>query len=391
MEDFYMDQRTLHLPAGFVGAVFLVLVSGCDKKPAPTVPSPPQAGFITIKPQSVSWTTQLPGRTVAEMTADVRPQVNGVILKRLFTEGDDVTAGEQLYQIDASTYQASYDTARATLAYDQAALTTARIKAQRYKPLAAAKAISQQDYDDASAGAAEAVAQVASARASVEQAQINLIYTKVLSPISGHIGASSVTPGALVTASQTTVLATVTQLDPIYVDVEEPSTMRLQLQQGFANGDIKKDANGDVPVGLQLEDGSLYKLPGALQFTEVTVDENTGTVLLRATFRNPDHFLLPGMYVHAVLAQGVHQNGIVVPQQAVSHNTHGDATVLLVGAGNKVLLQIIETGAAVNNQWVVTSGLKAGDRVIIDGLTGLDPGMAVTPVAEAAPAITASN
>jgi membrane fusion protein (multidrug efflux system) len=367
-----------------------MFVSGCDKK-SPPPPPPAQVGFITIKPQPVSWTTQLPGRTDAEMTADVRPQVSGLILKRLFTEGDEVTTGQQLYQIDPATYQASYDTALATLAYDQAALMTARIKARRYKPLAAAQAISQQDYDDAAAGAAEAVANVASARASVEQALINLNYTKVRSPISGHIGASSVTPGALVTASQTTVLATVTQLDPIYVDVEEPSTMRLQLQQGFVNGSLKKDASGDVPVGLQLEDGSMYNLKGALQFTEVTVDESTGTVLLRATFANPDHFLLPGMYVHAVLSQGVHQNGIVVPQQAVSHNTHGDATVLVVGGNNIVSLQIIQTGAAVDNQWVVTSGLKAGDRVILDGLTGLDPGVKVTPVAEAAPSITNSN
>jgi membrane fusion protein (multidrug efflux system) len=369
----------------------LIFISACDKKSPPPAPPLAQVGFITIKPQPVSWTTQLPGRTDAEMTADVRPQVSGLILKRLFTEGDEVTAGQQLYQIDPATYRASYDTALATLAYDQAALTTARIKAQRYKPLAAAQAISKQDYDDAAASAAETVANVASARASVEQAQINLNYTRVLSPIFGHIGASSVTPGALVTANQTTVLATVTQLDPIYVDVEEPSTMRLELQQGFANGNMKKDANGDVPVGLQLEDGSMYNLMGALQFTEVTVDESTGTVLLRATFPNPDHFLLPGMYVRAVLSQGVHENGIVVPQQAVSHNTHGDATVLLVGAGNKVFLQIIQTGAVVDNQWVVTSGLKAGDRVIIDGLTGLDPGVTVTPVAEAAPAITASN
>ncbi len=370
-------------------AIF-VLLPGCEKKSPPAAPPPVQVGVIIIKPQPVSWTTQLPGRTVAEMTADVRPQVSGLILKRLFTEGDEVAAGQQLYQIDPATYQASYDTALATLAYDQAALTTARIKAERYRPLAAAQAISQQDYDDAAAGAAEAVANVASARASVEQAQINLDYTKVRAPISGHIGASSVTPGALVTADQTTVLATVTHLNPIYVDVEEPSTLRLQLEQGFANGNMKKDASGDVPVGLELEDGSMYKSIGALQFTEVTVDESTGTVLLRATFPNPDHFLLPGMYVHAVLSQGVHQNGIVVPQQAVSHNTRGDATVLLVGGGDKVVLQIIQTGAVVDNQWVVTSGLKAGDRVIMDGLTGLDPGDTVTPVPEAAPAITAS-
>ena len=386
-----MNQRTSSHLTYVLCAAVLIFIAGCDKKSSAPAPAPAQVGFITIKQQPVSWTTQLPGRTNAEMTADVRPQVSGLILKRLFTEGDEVTAGQQLYQIDSATYRASYDTALATLAYDQAALTTARIKAQRYKPLAAAQAISQQDYDDAAAGAAEAVANDASARASVEQALINLNYTRVVAPISGHIGASSVTPGALVTASQTTVLATVTQLDPIYVDVEEPSTMRLQLQQGFANGNMKKDAGGGVPVGLQLEDGSMYNLKGALQFTEVTVDESTGTVLLRATFPNPDHFLLPGMYVHAVLSQGVHQNGIVVPQQAVSHNTHGDATVLLVGGGNKVLLQVIQTGATVNNQWVVKSGLKAGDRVIMDGLTGLEPGVTVSPVAEAAPAIMASN
>jgi membrane fusion protein (multidrug efflux system) len=386
-----MNTRSSRYLIGLVSAALLIVISGCGKKAAPPAPAPPQVGFITITPQPVSWTTQLPGRTDAEMTADVRPQVSGIILKRLFTEGSDVTAGQQLYQIDPATYQASYDTALATLAYDQAALITARIKAERYKPLAAAQAISKQDYDDAVAGAGEAVANVASARASVEQAQINLNYTKVISPISGHIGASSVTPGALVTASQTTVLATVTQLDPIYVDVEEPSTLRLQLQVGFANGNMAKDANGDVPVALQLEDGSMYNLKGALQFTEVTEDESTGTVLLRATFPNPDHFLLPGMYVHAVLSQGVRQNGIVVPQQAVSHNTHGDATVILLGSGNKAVLQIIQTGAVVDNQWVVTSGLKAGDRVIIDGLTGLHPGATVTPVAEAAPSITPSN
>jgi membrane fusion protein (multidrug efflux system) len=386
-----MNTRSSKYLIGLVSAALLIIISGCGKKAAPPAPAPPQVGFITITPQPVSWTTQLPGRTDAEMTADVRPQVSGIILKRLFTEGSDVTAGQQLYQIDPATYQASYDTALATLAYDQAALITARIKAERYKPLAAAQAISKQDYDDAVAGAGEAVANVASARASVEQAQINLNYTKVISPISGHIGASSVTPGALVTASQTTVLATVTQLDPIYVDVEEPSTLRLQLQVGFANGNMAKDANGDVPVALELEDGSMYNLKGALQFTEVTEDESTGTVLLRATFPNPDHFLLPGMYVHAVLSQGVRQNGIVVPQQAVSHNTHGDATVILLGGGNKAVLQIIQTGAVVDNQWVVTSGLKAGDRVIIDGLTGLHPGATVTPVAEAAPSITPSN
>jgi membrane fusion protein (multidrug efflux system) len=369
----------------------LAALSGCDKKSAAAAPPPQQVGVITITPQPVRWNVQLPGRTQSVMTADVRPQVSGVILQRLFTEGTDVTAGQQLYQIDPATYQASYDTALATLAHDQAALATARIQAQRYKPLVAAQAISKQTYDDAVAAAAEANADVASARAAVEQAQINLDYTKVRAPISGHIGASSVTPGALVTAAQTSVLATVTQLDPIYVDVEEPSTLRLRLQQGFANGQLKEDADGAVPVGLELEDGTMYKSAGKLQFTEVTEDESTGTVLLRAIFPNPDHFLLPGMYVHAVLSQAIHQNGIVVPQQAVAHNTHGDATVLLLGPDNKLVEQIIVTGASINNQWVVTSGLKGGDKVVVDGLNSVQAGVVVTPVAEPAPPLAAAN
>jgi membrane fusion protein (multidrug efflux system) len=308
-----------------------------------------------------------------------------VILKRLFTEGGDVTAGEPLYQIDPATYQATYDSANATLAYDIAALATAKAKAARYAPLASAQAVSEQDYDDAHAAALEAQATVAEARASLEQARINLQYTKVLSPISGTISASSVTPGALVTAEQTTALATVTQLDPIYVDLNESSTTWLRLKQEMDAGQLHTEGANAAKITLTLEDGSTYALPGQLQFSEVQVDEGTGTVLVRALFPNPQHLLLPGMYVHAELQEGVNPNGILVPQQALSRNTHGDATVLVVGDGNKVTQRVIQTGPAVGSEWIVTGGLQRGERVIVDGLLKAQPGMTVVPVPETAP------
>ena len=336
--------------------------------------------MVTVHPEPVESTTDLPGRTSAVLTSDVRPQVSGVILKRLFTEGSEVTEGQQLYQIDPATYQASYDSAVATLAHNEAALADANAKAARYKPLAAAQAVSKQDYDDAAASAREAQADIASARASIEQARINLNYTKVLSPISGRIGRSSVTPGALVTANQTTALATVTELDPIYVDVNESSTTLLRFRQELAAQEIESGGDGAAKVTLKLEDGSSYPLPGKLQFAEVTVNAGTGTVLLRALFPNPQRLLLPGMYVHAELQEGVNRDGILVPQQAVSRNPHGDAVVLVVGDGNKAEPRILATGPAVGDQWVVTGGLKAGERVIVDGLQKVRPGTTVQPV-----------
>lgn len=362
----------------------LSLLAGCGKKDAASAPPPPPVGVVTIQAQPVLRTTDLPGRTSAVMTADIRPQVSGVILKRLFVEGGDVQAGQQLYQIDPAPYQATYDSAVATLKHDQAQLTTDQAQATRYKPLAAAQAVSQQDYDNAVAAVQEDEANIASAKASIESAQINLQYTKMFSPISGTIGASSVTPGALVTADQTTVLATVTQLDPIYVDLNESSTTWLRLKQEMQAGQLETTADGSVKVTLTLEDGSTYSQPGKMQFSEVNVDQTTGTVLVRAIFPNPNHLLLPGMYVHAKLDEGVNKNGILVPQQAVSHNTHGDATVLVIDAKNIVSQKIITVSGNAGNDWIVTSGLQPGDKVIVDGLLNAMPGQPVSPTDETA-------
>lgn len=364
--------------------VALLLVSGCSKKPARQAASPPQVGMIVVHTQPVARTTDLPGRTTAVMTSEIRPQVSGVVLKRLFVEGSDVKAGQQLYQIDPAPYQASYDSAVATLEHDEAALATDQAKAARYKPLAAAQAISQQDYDDAVAAVLEDKANIASAKAAIEQAEINLQYTKVYAPISGTIGASTVTPGALVTADQTTALDTITQLDPIYVDLNESTTTWLRLKKEADAGQLQTAGDGAAKVSLLLEDGSTYPLTGEMQFAEVNVDETTGTVLVRALFPNPNHLLLPGMYVHAELEEGVNMNGILIPQQAVSYNTHGDATVLLVGPGNKVMLRIIQVSGDLDNNWIVSGGLKPGDKVIVDGLQMAIPGQIVSPVDETA-------
>jgi membrane fusion protein (multidrug efflux system) len=356
----------------------LPTVAACDRKPAPPkAPLPAQVGFVVVKHEVVVLTTELPGRTDAFLTADVRPQVNGVVTRRIFTEGADVRLGQQLYQIDPATYKATYDSAMATLQYDRAALVTARAKAARYKSLAAAQAVSRQDYDDAVAASGEAVANIATAMASIEQANINLAYTKVMAPIAGRIGRSSVTPGALVTASQTTSLATITQLDPIYVDVTQSAGTLLRLKQELAAGQVQRTGPGQAKVTLLLEDGSPYGTPGTLQFSEVNVDQGTGTVALRAIFPNHDHMLLPGLYVRAQLHEGTNANAILVPQQAVSRNSHGDGTVMLVGPGNKAVLRIVQTTRAIGASWLVTGGLTVGDKVIVDGLQQLRPGMAV--------------
>ncbi len=377
-----MKTHKSHRYGCFLAIVILVtpLLAGCDKTPAKQDMPPPQAGYITIKPQSVLRTTELAGRTNPIMSSDVRPQVNGVIQKRLFTEGSEVKEGEQLYQIDPAPYQATYDSAVATLTRNEAALVTANAKAERYKPLSVAKAVSTQDYDDAVATAKEAEADIASAKAAIETARINLQYTKVLAPISGHIGRSSVTPGALVTANQTTSLATVTALDPIYVDMNQAVAVLLRLRRELENGEIEAAGHGGAKVTLKLEDGTDYDQTGELQFSEVTVDAGTGTVLLRAIFPNPKHILLPGMFVRAVIQEGINKNGILVPQQAVSRNTHGDAIVYVLGEDNKVALRTIKADQAMDDKWIVTDGLKAGERVIVDGLQSIHPGTLVHPV-----------
>jgi len=371
--------RALRIVLPLLLTLSAVAIAGCGKKLAAQAPpaAPVQVGVVTLKPQAVALSTELPGRTTAFLTADVRPQVSGLVNKRIFIEGADVKAGEPLYQIDPATYQAAYDSAVATLAHNQAALATARAKSARYKPLAAAQAVSRQDYDDAVATAGEAAADIGTARASIEQARINLVYTRVTAPIGGRIGRSSITPGALVTANQTTALATVTQLDPIYVDVTQPATTLLRLRRELADGKLQTAGPNQAKVELVLEDGSKYPVEGTLQFSEVTVDQGTGTVVLRAIFPNPDHSLLPGLYVRERLQEGVNDQGLLVPQQGVSHNTHGDATVLVVDTDNKAALKIVQASRAVGDKWLVTGGLAAGDKVIVEGLQKVRPGAVV--------------
>ena len=320
---------------------------------------------VTLKAAPVPITTELPGRVAAFRVADVRPQVNGIILKRLFTEGSEVTAGQQLYQIDPATYQATYDSASATL-------MSAHAQARRYKLLAASNAVSKQDYDNALAADLRA-------KADVETAHINLVYTKVLSPISGRISRSAVTEGALVTANQPTALATVQQLDTVYVDVAQPSSTLLRLKREAAAGQLQMNSAGQTPVRLRLEDGSDYAASGTLQFSEVTVDEGTGSVTLRAVFSNPQRLLLPGMFVREEIEEGVRRDALLVPQLGVSHNQKGDATALVVGSDNVVQLRILEVDRAIGDEWLVTGGVRAGDRVIVEGLQLAQPGGKVDP------------
>ncbi len=358
-----------------------ILVAGCERAPAAKpAPQPAEVGVIAVHPVPVQRTTELPGRTTAVTTSDVRPQITGVILRRLFTEGSDVKEGQQLYEIDPRLYKAALDQAMAQRAQDQAQVEAAQLDLNRFQQLSVREFATRQQVDNQRATVNRLKAAIAADTAAIETAQINLSYTKVFSPISGRIGHSTLTPGALVTANQAAALATITQLDPIYVDVSQSAATLLRLNRELAAGQLESGGDGAAKVTLKLEDGSTYPLPGKLQFAEVNVSEGTGTVMLRAIFPNPQHLLLPGMYVHAALIEGVNRDGILVPQQAVSRNTHGDATVLLVGKGGKAELRIVETGPAIGDQWVVIAGLKAGDRVIVDNLQNVRPGAMVRPV-----------
>lgn len=372
---------------GFLALGLLVaLLAGCNQSQANVATrqqqqtEAPQVGVLTLRAREIQQSTELPGRTSAVLTSEVRPQVNGVVLKRLFTEGSEVTEGQQLYQIDQAPYKAAYDTAVAALNKSNAALATDQAKALRYKKLIESEMVSRQDYDDVVATARQAQADIESAKASVEQARINLGYTKVFAPISGRIGHSTVTPGALVTQNQTTALATVTKLDPMYVDLNQSAAILLRLRKEMDAGELESAPGGAAKVTLKLEDGSIYPYTGTLKFTEVTVDQGTGTVLLRALFPNPRHLLMPGMYVHAVIQEGVNRNGLTVPQKAVSRNTRDEATVLVLGEKNTVSVRVIQTGPALGDQWIVTSGLQTGDKVLVDGLQNVRPGMVVRPV-----------
>ncbi|WP_374592362.1 efflux RND transporter periplasmic adaptor subunit [Aquabacterium sp.] len=352
------------------------LLSACgDHNAAAAAPAAaPTVGVLRLAPSSVRLTTELSGRTAPYQVAEVRPQVEGIIKSRLFTEGGDVKAGQALYQIDAAKYEADANSAKAALAKAQANLTTAALKAQRYGELAGIDAVSKQANDDAQAALKQAQADVASAQAALRTAQINLDYTRVNAPISGRIGRSSVTPGALVTANQATTLATIQQLDPIYVDVTQSSSELLRLQNALASGQLKRSTQTQAKVKLLLEDGSTYPLDGKLEFSEVTVDPSTGTVTLRATFPNPKHLLLPGMYVRAVVEEGESEQALLVPQKAVSRDAKGNATALVLGDDGKVQARTLQAARSVGDQWLVTAGLQAGDRVIVEGLQKVRPG-----------------
>ncbi len=351
-----------------VAAVPLCTVglAGCTNKKQVAPPPPPVTVKVTtLMPQTVSLTTDLPGRTVAYRVAEIRPQVSGVVQKRMFKEGSDVKEGQQLYQIDPALYQAAYDSA-------VAAAESSKLQVQRYKPLAEVNAVSKQDYDNA-------VAIAAQNKASADTARINLVYTRLLSPISGRIGRSLVTEGALVTANQAASLATVQQLDPIYVDVTQPSTVLLRLRRELAAGELVRTGGNEAEVSLILEDGSPYKQRGKLLFAEVQVDQTTGSVTLRALFPNPDKLLLPGMFVREQIEEGRRRDALLVPQVAVTHNQRGDPTAMVVNSDNKVELRSLVTERAIGDKWLVTQGLKAGERVIVEGLQFAKPGASVQP------------
>lgn len=350
----------------------------CGRHSEPPQPPKPAVTVVTLHATRVSLTTQLPGRVSAYRIAEVRPQVNGLILKRLFTEGDRVTEGQQLYQIDPAPYQAALASAQASLARARAAVEASKLTVERYKSLVEARAVSRQDYDNAVAKLQQDEADVAASDAAVRTAAINLAYTKVYSPISGRTGRSSVTEGALVTADQASSLLTVTQLDPVYVDLTQPSTTVVRFKRELAAGDIRSAGGNKAPAKLLLEDGSPYDCPGALQFSEVTVDQGTGSVTLRAIFPNASDLLLPGMFVRATIEEGVRESAIVAPQRGITHAPDGTATALVVGADNKVEKRTIELDRALADQWVVRRGLVAGDRLVVGGFQKLKPGMQVT-------------
>ncbi len=345
----------------------ILLLAACDQTSSSQPPSQTtEVGVVTLKSSPVTLFTQLPGRTTAVRTAEVRPQVSGIILKRWFTEGSEVKAGQPLYQIDPASYQASYDKALATY-------TNATRLTKRYQPLAAVHAVSGQTYDDALAAEKEA-------KADLETARVNLNYTQVRAPISGHIGRSLFTEGALVTNGQTSYLTTIQQLDPIYVDVNESSQDLLQQRRALASGKLEKAGDNAATVKLVLEDGSAYAEEGKLAFSEVTVDESTGSVTMRAAFPNPHNELLPGMFVHASFPQGIEQQGILVPQEAILHDTKGKPYVLVVSQDNTVVQTSVTTGQMIKETWLVRSGLQAGDRVIVSGLQQVRNGSKVNAV-----------
>ena len=365
----------------FFGAL---LSGGCGGKQQPPLPAVPEVATVTVAQEQVVLTTELPGRTSPYRIAEIRPQVNGLIQKRLFTEGSDVQAGQVLYQIDPSPFKAVLDNATAALGKAEANLPPIQLRADRYKEALADKAVSQQDFDDANAALKQAEAEIRFWKATVETAGINLGYARVTSPISGRIGKSTVTDGAIVTAYQPMALASIQQLNPIYVDVPQSTNEVLRLRRRLEEGQINHSGKNLNKVQLILGDGTPYPLEGTLQFRDITVDPTTGSVILRVVFPNPDGILLPGMFVQAVVKEGVNEKAILIPQQAVSRDPKGNPLALIVDAAGKVEQRMLTLDRAMGDQWLVTSGLAPGDRVIVEGIQKVRPGAPVKEVRFAA-------
>jgi membrane fusion protein (multidrug efflux system) len=373
-----------------VPLALVLLLSACDEAPPPPRMGPPEVTVVTLQSQPVRLTRELPGRTRAFLIAEVRPQVDGIVARQLFTEGSLVEAGEPLYQLDDATYRAAYESARASLARAEAALEVARLAAERSKELIRTNAISRQERENAVAALDQAEADVGVARAAVESSRVVLGYARITSPISGRIGRSSVTQGALVTANQPEPLATVQQFDPIYVDLTQSSSELLALRNDLSAGRVA--TTSDVPVTVLTENGQRYEQPGTLKFADVTVDPSTGSFALRVLVPNPDHLLLPGMYVRAVITPAVIQGGVLVPQQGITRDPKGNATAMVVGAEGTVERRAVEVSRTIGDQWLVEAGLAAGDRVVIAGLQKIQPGMPVRVTEDgAAPSGPASD
>ncbi|QGY32995.1 efflux RND transporter periplasmic adaptor subunit [Pantoea cypripedii] len=368
-------------PLALLCAFTILSLTGCDNSSGKNAQAQeaPEVQVLTLHTQSLAVSTELPGRTSAFRVAEVRPQVSGIILKRAFTEGSDVVAGQTLYQIDPAPFRASFDNAKAAVSQAEANARIAQVTLNRYRSLSGTHYISRQDYDQAEATAAQTRAAVEAASAAQETARINLAWSTITSPISGRIGRSSVTEGALVQNAQTDALATVQQLDPMYVDVTQSSEDFLRLQQELASGKLRQNA-GKAVVSVILGNGAVYPRTGTLAFSDVTVDQTTGSITLRAIVPNPDHALLPGMFVRARLDEGTDPQALLIPQQAVTRTPRGDATTLVVGSDNKVEVRTISVSQAEGDKWRVNGGLQAGERVIVSGIQRAQPGMTVKPV-----------
>ncbi|WP_077288236.1 efflux RND transporter periplasmic adaptor subunit [Cognaticolwellia aestuarii] len=359
-----------------------VVLTGCDVVAEQAKPSAPQAtpvGVLTLKSQSITLKKELPGRVNAFQIAEIRPQVSGIVQSRLFVEGKEVEQGQALYQINPAVFEAELAASEAAVARAEASIASSKSKATRYSELLKINAVSQQDFDEADAAYKQARAELLTAKAQLQSAKINIEYSHVSSPISGQISKSSVTVGALVSANQSSALATVTQLDPIYIDLTQSSNELTQLKMALASGQLTIDSAKQTDVELTLEDGSAYAFKGTLQFSEVTVDPSTGSVTLRAKFPNPDQLLLPGMYTRATIVEGVKANAILVPQRGVSRNNKGQPTAMVVGKDNKVQSRVLTVDRTIGSDWLVTDGLSDGDKLIIEGLQKIRPGALVAP------------